>query len=120
MFTNKNYKQQHEQQHELQHEFENELSVIGTKLELSRHQVGTKLSSGNLILEFFCNPRPIQSIMEIAQWKDNTKFINKFINLFLELGLIQMTIPHKPNSSRQKYLITKKGNLFLKMINGEK
>ena len=135
IFANKNFEQQHEQRYELQHEFKNELSAISTKLGLSRDQVGIKLEPSQhqvgtksalswhlviIILDFCRNPQPIQNIMEIAEWKDRTKFRNKFINLFLELGLIQMTIPHKPNSSKQKYLITKKGNLFLKMINGEK
>lgn len=118
-FTNKN----HQQEQEFQYEFEDELSAVGTKLALSRHQVGTKLEPGwnqvAEILDFCRNPQPIQAIMDVAEWKDRTKFRNKYINLFLELGLIQMTIPYKPSSSKQKYTVTEKGNLFLKLLKNE-
>lgn len=118
-FTNKNY----QQQQEFLQEFESELSAISTKLALSRHQVGTKLEPGwnqvVTILDFCINPQPIQAIMDIAEWRDRTKFRNKFIKPLLELELIQMTIPDKSNSSKQKYIITEKGNKFLKFIKGE-
>jgi ATP-dependent DNA helicase RecG len=58
----------------------------------------------------------MQAIMEKAEWKDRTIFRNKFINLFLEMELIQMTIPEKPNSSKQKYETTEKGIKFINLI----
>jgi len=120
-FTNKNYKQQHELQHELQQEFKNELSAIGTKLGLSWNQVGTKLEPGwhqvISILDLCRKAQSIQSIMDRVQWTSRTKFRNKYINLFLELELIQMTIPDKPNSSKQQYKITERGNIFLQLLN---
>lgn len=122
-FTNKNYQQQYESKHELQHEFDNELSAIGTKLGLSQNQVGTKLAPGwhqvITILDLCKNAQSIQAIMDEVQWKDRTKFRNKYIKIFLELELIQMTIPDKPNSSKQQYAITEKGNLFLKLLKNE-
>lgn len=115
-FTNKKYSEQHE----LQPEFENELSAIGTKLGLSRHQVGTKLAPGwnqvLTILEFCKSPQPLQAIIAKAEWKDRTKFRNKYINPFLEMNLIQMTIPDKPNSSKQKYITTEKGIKFIGLL----
>jgi len=54
--------------------------------------------------------------MEFARWKDRTKFRNKFINPFLELDIIGMTIPERPKSSKQKYQITKKGIAFLQLL----
>jgi len=57
--------------------------------------------------------------MDVAEWKDRTKFRNKYFKLFLELELIQMTIPDKPNSSKQQYITTEKGNLFLKLLKNE-
>jgi len=122
-FTNKNYKQQLELQDELQHEFEKELDAIGTKLGLSWHQVGTKLAPGwhqvISMLNLCTEAQSIQSIMDIVQWSNRTKFRNKYIKLFLELELIQMTIPDKPNSSKQQYITTEKGNLFLKLLKNE-
>ena len=116
-FTNKNYAQPQE----LQHELEDELNTIGTKLGLSWGQVGTMLAPGwhqvKQILEYCRNPQSTQDIMELAKWKNRTKFRNKFINLFLELDLIGMTIPERPKSSKQKYQITKKGIVFLELLN---
>lgn len=119
-FTNKNF----EQQQELQQEFENELSTIGTKLGLSWAQVGTKLEPSWLqvkkILNFCQKPQAISDIMETVSWSNRTKFRNKFINLFLDLELIQMTIPDKPKSSKQKYQITQKGRLFFELLTDKK
>lgn len=115
-FTNKNYKQQQE--------FEKELNTIihqvGTRLALSRHQVGTRLAPGwhqvKQILEFCKEPQPVQKVMELTNWKDRTKFRNKYIKLFMEFELLGMMIPDKPQSSRQKYQTTQKGNTFLKLL----
>jgi len=41
--------------------------------------------------------------------KSRTKFRIQFIQPLLDLGLIQMTIPDKPNSRLQKYRITPAG-----------
>ncbi len=54
--------------------------------------------------------------MELTNWKDRTKFRNKYIKLFMEFELLGMMIPDKPQSSRQKYQTTQKGNTFLKLL----
>ena len=132
-FTNKNFKKQHELQPESQHEFNVEAigQEIGTKLGLgwdqvgtksapSRHQVGTKSALSwhqvEEILTFCQIPQPIQSIMELAQWKDRTKFRNKYVNPLIETGVIEWTIPDKPTSSNQEYFLTAKGVAFLQIF----
>ena len=55
--------------------------------------------------------------MQKEEWKDRTKFRNKYIKPFLELELLNMTIPDKPNSSKQQYQITKRGDAFLHFLN---
>ena len=124
-FTNKNYIQQPEFDIEaIGQEVGTKLGLswdqVGTRLALSQHQVGTKLASSwhqvAEILNFCRNPQSIQHIMELAKWKDRTKFRNKYINPFLDLGLIQMTIPDMPKSSKQKYQITQKGEEFIKLL----
>jgi predicted HTH transcriptional regulator len=129
-FTNKNFTQQPE----LQSEYDVDAigQEIGTKLGLSwdqagtksapsRHQVGTNSAPGwhqvKKILDFCRNPQSIQNIMELAKWKDRTKFRNKYITPLLELGIIEQTIPDKPTSSKQEYFLTSKGLAFLKILN---
>jgi len=132
-FTNKNFKQEHELQPELQLEYDVEAigHEIGTKLGLSWDQVGNRsvtvrqpfgtksaLSWHQVkeILDFCKNPRPIQNIMELAKWKDRTKFRNKYVKPLIEVGLLEQTIPDKPTSSKQEYFLTAKGIAILKSI----
>ncbi len=78
-------------------------------MELSRHQV-------ELLLQFCNAERSITEIMETFKWKNRTKFRRKFIAPLLKEELIEMTIPGKPNSPNQKYIITKKGKELLKAM----
>ena len=73
----------------------------------SRHQVSTKpeLSDEEQKLLKFCKSvRSLQEMMSLLGWKDRTKFRNKYVNLLIEKGLLEMTIPDKPQSSKQKYV----------------
>ena len=54
--------------------------------------------------------------MKIFKWQNRTKFRNKFINPLLEEKFIEMTIPDKPRSSKQKYVITDKGKKLLEQM----
>ena len=40
---------------------------------------------------------------------DRTKFRRKYIHPLLEAGILELTIPNKPNSQNQKYRLTAKG-----------
>ena len=60
-------------------------------------------------------------LMTIVNRTDRTKFRNQVLNPLLEAGLIEMTIPDKPRSSKQKYRLTKTGRELLeKHPEGEK
>jgi hypothetical protein len=91
--------------------------AIGTKLALSWHQAGTKLAPSwhqvKRMLEFCDEPKSIQEIMEVAEWRDRSKFRNKFIRVFIETGVLEMVVPEKPNSPNQKYLLTDEGRRFV-------
>ena len=73
----------------------------GTMSALSRHQVEIMNQCGE--------ERPISDLMEIAKRTDRTKFRNQVLNPLLNAGLLEMTIPDKPRSSKQKYRLTEKG-----------
>lgn len=79
----------------------------GTESGLSWDQVGTKLGLSpqevQNIVKFCADPRSLTEIMELFNWSNRTKFRNKYINPLLEIGLLEMTVPDKPNSSLQKY-----------------
>jgi len=45
--------------------------------------------------------------------KDEEHFRKAYLLPALEAGLIEMTIPEKPRSSKQKYRLTKKGRRYL-------
>jgi ATP-dependent DNA helicase RecG len=51
--------------------------------------------------------------MTIAGRADRTKFRDQVLNPLLEEGLIELTVPDKPRSSKQRYRLTDKGRQVL-------
>jgi ATP-dependent DNA helicase RecG len=51
---------------------------------------------------------------------DRTKFRRKYIRPLLEAGILELTIPEKPNSQNQKYRLTAKGLGILDSLNKTK
>jgi predicted HTH transcriptional regulator len=78
---------------------------VGTKLALSRHQVE--------ILYNCLEEQSIPDLMKLAGRTDRTKFRNQVLRPLLEDGLIEMTIPDKPTSSKQRYRLTEAGKQIL-------
>ena len=68
-----------------------------------------KLSSEKLkfLLEFCANGRSRREMQEFCDIKSDEYFRKNIVNPMLKLGLIQMTIPDKPNSRNQRYIQTK-------------
>jgi len=48
--------------------------------------------------------------------KDEKHFRENYQQVGVKLGLIEMTIPDKPSSSRQKYRLTDKGRALLEEL----
>jgi ATP-dependent DNA helicase RecG len=51
--------------------------------------------------------------MTVMEWKDRSKFREKYVTPLLEENVLAMTIPRKPTSSRQQYILTEKGQRLL-------
>lgn len=113
-FLKKDYTQPSE------YDWEAVVSEVGTKLGLSWDQVGAKLEPGwqevRKLLQSCIVPQPLQNLIKLYNWTNRTKFRNKYINPLLETGLLMMTIPDKPTSSKQKYILTDKGLSFLDFL----
>jgi len=86
------------------------LHQVGTKSAPSRHQVE--------IMTKCVQDQAITSLMEIAGRSDRTKFRNQVLMPLLEEQLLEMTVPDKPTSSKQKYRITEKGRALLAEVEG--
>lgn len=88
-----------------------------TKPGLSRDHVGTMLGLSQDqvdILRKCTQESKIGELMAVASRTNRTKFRDQVLNILITEGLLEMTIPDKPRSSRQKYRITKKGSEYLK------
>lgn len=83
---------------------------VGTKLALSRHQVD--------ILRKCLIAGEIVDLMAIAGRTDRTKFRDQVLKPMLTDGLLEMTIPDKPTSSKQRYRTTDKGKALLATMVG--
>jgi len=79
-------------------------------------QVGTRwgLSGDQVVVLRACvTERPISELMDIVGRTSRTKFRNSVLKPLMQTGLIEMTIPEKPQSSNQKYRITDLGRALL-------
>jgi predicted transcriptional regulator len=59
-------------------------------------------------------------LQEKVGLSDRKSFTKNYLNPALEQGLIEMTIPEKPNSRLQKYRLTGAGKYFLKAMQDQK
>ncbi|MBF0103283.1 MAG: ATP-dependent DNA helicase [Desulfobacterales bacterium] len=80
-------------------------ALKSTMLALSRHQFA--------ILKKCEKESSINDLMLLSDRKDRTKFRNSLLKPLLDAGFIEMTIPDKPRSSKQKYRITDQGRDFI-------
>ena len=100
---------------------------VGTKSEPSRHQDGTKMGprwdqDGTKMgpsrdqVEILRNCVSEQSITEIMSLEGRTnrsKFRKQVLRPLIDAGWLEMTIPDKPTSGRQKYRLTDLGRSLL-------
>ncbi len=77
----------------------------GTKSALSRDQVE--------ILHNCLEEKSIGDLMDLVGRTNRTKFRDQVLKPLITAGLIEMTEPDKPTSSKQKYRTTEKGKEFV-------
>lgn len=85
---------------------------VGTKSGLSRDQV--------LVLQYFTEDRGIAELMTLLERSNRTKFRDQVLNPLLDAKHIEMTIPDKPQSSKQRYRLTDKGRQILVALENAK
>lgn len=56
------------------------------------------------VLRFCSVPRKKVDIVNYCGYKDRRRFTDKYLKPLLESGALEMTIPDKPNSSKQMYV----------------
>jgi predicted HTH transcriptional regulator len=89
--------------HDEAHEFTGE---VGTKSGPSRDQVKT--------LKKCREDATLVDLLAVTGRSNRTKFRDQVLNPLIAAGLIEMTIPDKPRSSKQRYRLTNKGRRWLK------
>ncbi len=85
---------------------------VGTKSGLSEDYVWTMsgLSDDQVqILKSLHTKQGITDLMGIIRRANRTKFRNQVLAPLMAAGLVEMTIPDKPKSSKQQYRLTEKG-----------
>jgi len=82
-----------------------EEAPAGTKSGLSGDQVE--------LLRQVQSEQSIPSLMAAAGRANRTKFRDQILNPLLDAGLVEMTIPDKPTSSKQRYRVTERGRRIL-------
>ena len=81
----------------------------GTKLGLSRDQVS--------VLHQTVVEQGIKDLLKISGRSNRTKFRDQVLKPLLEAGFVEMTIPQKPTSSKQRYRLTALGEQYFTGMN---
>ncbi|MGM5484060.1 MAG: Fic family protein [Nanobdellota archaeon] len=76
-------------------------------------QVTPQAERTNKILLFCKIPKARDEIQFEVNIKDREYFRKNVLKPLVDEGLLELTIPNKPNSSKQKYKITEKGIKYL-------
>ena len=66
------------------------------------------------LISFCTEARSFSEMLAFMALTDRTKFRRKYIHPLLKAGVLEQTIPDKPNSQNQKYRLTAKGEAFHK------
>ncbi|GKT06872.1 hypothetical protein DSTSK_01770 [Desulforhabdus sp. TSK] len=94
------------------------LRMILDSVTTSTPEVAQEVTPEVRLLSVLTGEMPRQQLKEALGLKDNEHFRKAYLLPALEAGLIEMTIPDKPRSSKQKYRLTDKGCQWLAQRGG--
>ena len=90
----------------------------------SQHPVGTQSAPSvekiDKLIVFCTEARSFGEMLAFMGLTDRTKFRRKYIRPLLEAGIIEQTMPEKPNSRKQKYQLTAKGLELIEHLKSNK
>jgi ATP-dependent DNA helicase RecG len=92
---------------------------VSPKSVLSLSQVCPKSVPSSVFLHLLGvarDPATIDTLMKITEHTNRTRFRKTVLRPLLDMDVLTMTIPDKPRSSKQKYRLTEKGNMWLKSV----
>lgn len=94
----------------------NELQILREKIKDLTAQVTAQVIAQVVL---YCRePRSMKEIMGILELKHWKTFRSNYLQPLLDDGWLEMTVPDKPTSSKQKYQLTVKGReLLAKLVN---
>ena len=72
-------------------------------------QLAPSVENIDKLIVFCSEARSFSEMLAFMDLTDRTKFRRKYIHPLLEAGIIEQTMPEKPNSQNQKYRLTAKG-----------
>ena len=75
---------------------------------------------GKMLRQFGNKPVDGKSLMDAVGISHRPTFLYSYLQPALNAGLVEMTIPDKPRSSKQKYRLTDKGKEWVEQNQAEK
>ena len=94
---------------------------VSTQSAPSWHPVSTQSAPSveniDKLIVFCSEARSFSEMLAFMNLTDRTKFRRKYIHPLLEAGILELTIPEKPNSQNQKYRLTAKGLALQNSLN---
>jgi ATP-dependent DNA helicase RecG len=67
-----------------------------------------------LLLKAAREPRSREELQQVAGIRHRQHFLSEYLRPLLDAGLLELTIPDKPRSSKQRYRLTDAGRAYLK------
>ncbi|MBC8231410.1 putative DNA binding domain-containing protein [bacterium] len=105
---------------ETDEKFKTNFHQVDTDESPSCHQAVTKLTLSKdeiiEILSLLLTPKRIVEIMEKLDYSDRTYFRQNYLDKLMKEKLVELTIPDKPTSPKQKYVMTGKGKQLLEFV----